>query len=88
MTARPARPYRRPYFADTRYPLLYVDGNHVEKRRDGMPPGPDEPEGWDWERGLVLGQEKEEEDGLKGGRGVTELGKGKGLCFSTSFACE
>jgi hypothetical protein len=54
----------RPYFTDGLYPPLYVDGRRIERSKDGTP-DPDEPEGWDWERGLVLGPE-EEDDELKG----------------------
>ncbi|KAL2173055.1 uncharacterized protein P884DRAFT_281330 [Thermothelomyces heterothallicus CBS 202.75] len=53
----------RPYFADSLYPPLYVDGRRVERSKDGTR-DPDEPEGWDWERRWVFGPE---EDELKGG---------------------
>jgi hypothetical protein len=52
----------RPYFEDTLYAALYVDGKRIERPKDGSR-HPDEPEGWDWERGLVLGPELE--DALK-----------------------
>ncbi|KAK3291987.1 uncharacterized protein B0H64DRAFT_408663 [Chaetomium fimeti] len=52
----------RPYFADSRYPPLYVDGRRVERSKDGKP-DPDEPEGWDWERGLVFQPEEDELNG-------------------------
>lgn len=52
----------QPYFADSLYPPLYVDGRRIEKSEDGIL-DPDEPEGWDWERGFVFA---EEEDGLEG----------------------
>ncbi|KAH6623715.1 hypothetical protein F5144DRAFT_595837 [Chaetomium tenue] len=52
----------RPYFADSLYPALYVDGRRIEKSKDGIP-DPDEPEGWDWERGFVFGAEKDELEG-------------------------
>jgi hypothetical protein len=56
----------RPYFVDTLYPPLYVDGRRVEWSKDGTR-DPDEPEGWDWERGWVFGPEEGElkEDGDK-----------------------
>ncbi|KAK4042442.1 hypothetical protein C8A01DRAFT_44574 [Parachaetomium inaequale] len=57
----------RPYFEDGLYPPLYVDGRRVERPKDGMPPDPDEPEGWDWERGLVFGPEEEDEVKGEGG---------------------
>lgn len=63
----------QPYFADSLYPPLYVDGRRIEKSKDGIP-DPDEPEGWDWERGFVFAEgedglegDERKADGLKGG---------------------
>ncbi|KAK4246578.1 hypothetical protein C7999DRAFT_15299 [Corynascus novoguineensis] len=54
----------RPYFVDTLYPPLYVDGRRIEWSKDGTH-DPDEPEGWDWKQGWVIGPEEDElkEDG-------------------------
>ncbi|AEO59072.1 hypothetical protein MYCTH_2307016 [Thermothelomyces thermophilus ATCC 42464] len=53
-----------PYFEDTLHPPLYVDGRRIERPKDGTR-HPDEPEGWDWERGWVFGPEEDKlkEDG-------------------------
>ena len=48
-----------PYFEDSSYPPVYVDGRRVERSKDGTR-DPDEPEGWDWERGWFSGPEEVE----------------------------
>ncbi|KAK4152619.1 hypothetical protein C8A00DRAFT_16106, partial [Chaetomidium leptoderma] len=55
-----------PYFVDALYPPLYVDGRRIERSKDGTR-DPDEPEGWDWERGCFGPEEDElKEDGDEG----------------------
>ncbi|KAL2150896.1 hypothetical protein VTH82DRAFT_5994 [Thermothelomyces myriococcoides] len=49
----------QPYFVDTLFPPLYVDGRRIERSKDGTR-HPDEPEGWDWERGWVIQPEEDE----------------------------
>ncbi|KAK3896384.1 hypothetical protein C8A05DRAFT_40102 [Staphylotrichum tortipilum] len=48
----------QPYFEDTLYVPLYVNGRRVERSKDGTR-DPAEPEGWDWERGWFLPDEDE-----------------------------
>ena len=49
-----------PFFLDTRYPLLYVDGRRVKPPSKDGTRDPDEPEGWDWERNGFIGPEEDE----------------------------
>ncbi len=70
-----------PYFEDKNYPALYVDGRRVEPSKDGTR-DPDEPEGWNWERGWFFEREEDElkDDGDEGGEGTREqlVGEGQG----------